>query len=588
MWDKFAPLITPPLERLPTIADEQDYFGHAVTTPENIAIPQPSPSFTPGLEDVAEEPERFTDPRPAPAPPIGSPKAVRSPLAEAFSPRRAQFARAARSNSRASFHTSNTKAASQPPSALASRPMSQMSDTLGSPVLPSFPHFPRRQSIRRTSIVRRESNTWRINEESWEDDVDYIYDNAIEANDDFNWELASDDGVYEDRDRTPEQETHQPEPTPITQRRRSRSISFGDEPTLSPHYFHGAFRPSLLVPAPTNVPGLESASAISASTTETGAQTPSDFFASLQGPTISYPVDESFALSPSLLVPAEYTDDKDASHESMYAGILSEYEGSDRHFPLLDRDSGNPSVPSSSRSSHIRSSKRSSYDSSLMSSGHGSGIWSSPVRRSASSSGSIPELVHSRRSRKDFGAVVEKLSEQVREMEMENADDDGVEEENEDDEITPPGRPMQNQTFFADEDEEPILPPQQAPPLAAVEPDLKTSLELARQGSSRSVRSNKSRMTPSPAPSSLHRHIASEGAAKMLGLASASGAAPSSTSTPEPALKLQDPPKKRSRTRASSSPYLSLFPTPPKGTPVASPVTAQAPRSASVAVPKNI
>ncbi|KAF2273852.1 uncharacterized protein EI97DRAFT_460782 [Westerdykella ornata] len=532
VWDKFVPLVSPFLDnKLPTIADESDNFGHAITTPDDSAIHAITPIYSPGLEDVAEEPERFSSPRPAPSPPMRSPRPPRSPFFDSISSRSAQRTPISRTNSRSGSATSSKPTTQRAP---ITRPISQMSDTLGS----STPA--KRNSLRRPSTTRRKSNTWRVIEESWEDDVDFIYENALEADCEFDWENGSDGArTPEDRERTPQQQDGQQngqEPTSASNHSRTISMQSEEEFVDNSTFYPGNFRPSLLVPSTISVPELEYRSALSASTADTGMHTPSDLFSSMDRRQAPYSESEGFVLTPSMLIPPEY---KEQPRDEMYNDLLANYEGSDRHFPILD---ARKSIASSSRSSHIRSSKRSSYDSSLMS----SGIWSTPVRRSASSSGSLPELVHSRRSRKDINAAVEQLSQQVAAV----TTGGNSMTETEDDDVTPPGRQCQDRTFFASEDEEEAQSSQ-----FAIESEVRASLDLAQQGSSRS-----SRQQPHG-----HKYASSDGAAKLL--------ASPMMRTPE----LQQAPKGRARAASSaarnSRPYLSLFPTPPKTTPLATPTS---------------
>lgn len=526
IWDSHAPLSPgSAYGRLPPMAEESDYFAHALTTPDNSAV---TPPFTPGLGNVAEEPERFASPRPAPHPPMKSPKPPRSPTFDSFSFSSQRSPIARRRGSYTSPKSSNQKTPM-------TRPISQMSDTLGS--LGNN----RRGSVRRTASTRRKSNTWRVIEGSWEDDIDFIYDNALEADCDFDWDCTSDDDTFEDRDRTPEQQDHD----------RSTGTTSGSAPPAPNRSFPGSFRASLLVPSASSVPELEIKSAVSTSTIDTpGLRTPSDFFTPLVPRPAPLEHDEQFGLNPVLLVPQDLKEH--VPHEEMYDDLLADYDDSDRHFPLLE---ASQSVASSTRSSHVRSSKRSSYDSSLMSSGQTSGSWSAGVRRSASSSGSLPELVHSRRTRQDLNSTVEHLTEQVASFPA------FVEEtapESEDDDTTPPGNGLQQRTFFATDNE----PPTDAI-RASIEGEVKTSLELARRGSVRS-----SRAPP------LHKYASSDGAAKLL----------ASPLPPTPA----SPPTKVGRSRAASSssamrksrgPYLSLFPTPPTRSPLATPSIPGTPAS---------
>lgn len=382
-------------------------------------------------------------------------------------------------------------------------------------------------SIRRPSH-RRHSNTWRAIEESWEEDVDYIYDNALEAECDLEWDRASDHGAE-----------HSQIPTIIgaPNRRESRVIPVNREHGLPDH-----FRSSLLVPSTSSVPDLDPVSAISISTLSSGLPTtPSDLFSANH-----YSNDTGFALSPSLLVPQEYKDTRDVTYED----LLDEYAGSDRHFPMLDNTR---STTSSARSSHVRLSRRSSYDSSLMSSIQGSGLWSSPVRRSASSAGSVPELVPSRRNRKELCVSLgDSLSDQI----------ESLREDNEDDDITPPGHTFEARTFFASDDET-TLDEQRAS--NRIETDVKTSLDLARRGSQRAnhlsaeeeleaslniARQDSKRSLRTSARQ--HKSALSDSAAKLL--------------SPSPIVE-KKPTVSRSRaatTSQSRSPVLRLFPQPPR------------------------
>ncbi|KAJ4302868.1 hypothetical protein N0V90_001759 [Kalmusia sp. IMI 367209] len=531
VWDSYAPL-SPTLigGLLPSMAEEPDYVGHALTTPDNSAMLAITPPFSPGLEDVAEEPERFVSPRPAPEPPIKSPRSPRSPSHESFSFN--QRSPISKAHNRRSSHAlpkqSNQKQG-------ITRPMSQMSDTLGSPGLT------RRHSVRKAPSTRRKSNTWRVIEESWEDDIDYIYDNALEAECDLDWEHTS-----EDRDRTPEQQDHHRASAVTSNSNPTSSPMLGEEPALSPGLFAGNFRSSLLVPSTTNVPELELRSAVSSSTADTSVHTPSDYFNPHGFPHGPFGEADRFSFTPSLLGPQDYKEQ--IPREEIYDNLLADYEGLDRHFPLLEPTR---SVASSTRSSHVRASKRSSYDSSLMSSGHGSGSWTAGVRRSASSAGSLPELVHSSRApRQDFSIVVDKLADQVASFSSLDENHD------EDDDATPPGHASQERTFFASDDEQDATESTQS----AIDVEMKTSLELARQGSSASARTRMHH----------HKYASSDGAAKLL-------------APPNRASDLRTVVKSRSRAgsvpQKNRGPYLSLFPAPPKHSATSTPTSPLGPMS---------
>ncbi|KAF1851162.1 uncharacterized protein K460DRAFT_29036 [Cucurbitaria berberidis CBS 394.84] len=536
VWDSFALGATSPASQLPGLQEEEEastYFGHALSTPDDSAILAMTPPFSPSLEDVDEEPERFVSPRPAPQPPVRTPTTPRSPLFESFA-FNSQRSPMSRTRVRGNSHSSTSSNQRSP----LTRPMSQMSETLGSG------NLTRRGSIRRPSVSRRRSNTWRAIEESWEDDVDYIYENALEADCDFEWDRASDDGDYDSHQHDLGQASRVNSHSKTQLDAQMRSLVHEGDAFAPTKPTSVDFRTSLLVPSARSVPDLVPTSAMSISTTGTGLLTPSNPFHGN-----GFTVDEGFALSPSLLVPQEYKDTREVTYED----LLDEYDGSDRHFPMLD---ATQSTTSSSRNSHVRFSRRSSYDSSFMSSAQSSGLWSSPVRRSASSAGSVPELVPSRRTRKDlsFSLVVEQLSEQVASLRQYD------EEDKDDDDVTPPGRNMHGRTFFASEEE----PQKVHGPQSSLECELKTSLELARCGSQRIDRSaSEGRLDTlkdlacqdsqlsSRAPAYHHKQTLSDGATKLLNAASNA---------------TEDRPAKP-RNRAASQPMLSLFPTPPRQSP---------------------
>lgn len=496
VWDNVAPLSPTRMGGLlPIMAEEPDYVGHALTTPDDSAIHPYTPPFSPALEDVAEEPERFVSPRPAPLPPNKSPKSPRSPSYGSFS--FSQQSPVAKSHARRDSHVLPKQLSIQN----AMQPVVQTPEALAS--------LSRKHSMRKPSNARRRSNTWRVIEESWEDDIDYIYDNALEAECELDW-----DGNSHDRDRASGQQSHRQAAAIPSNSSAVSSPVFEDEPPLTPGLFGGNFRASLLVPNMRNVPELEPRSAVSSSTTS--VQTPSDYF-NPQGP---FGEAGRFSFTPSVLGSADGKDQ--IPRDDMYDNLLADYEGSDKHFPLLEPTS---SITSSTRSSHVRTSK-SSYDSSVMSNGHGSGSWTTGIRRSAGSAGSLPELVHSSRApRQDLSPVVDKLSEDMNAFVLQD-------ENNEDNEATPPGQSPQARTFFASGDEHESANLAQT----TLSAEMKTSLELARQGSTGSLSRSRTH----------HKHASSDGGAKLL----------ASNST--------------TRIRAGSTPqkgrgqYLSLFPSPPK------------------------
>ena len=536
VWDLFAlgTAISP--GQLPGIQEDSSYFGHALTTPDDSAIHAITPPFSPILEDVDEEPEKFISPRPAPLPPLRTPTSPKSPHFDFFSFSN-QRSPLAKPRARANSHIS-PKCLIQGTSI--TRPMSQMSETLASASLA------RRGSIHRPTANRRKSNTWRVIEESWEDDVDYIYENALEADCDFEWDRASCDEPYDNRQSQAEQAVRINPHCTLKQRVQTRP-STSESNGISPNPFSsGDFRTSLLVPRSSNLSDLVPASVISTSITEMRLTTSADSYDHTR-----FNVDEGFSISPSLLVPQEYKDTQEVTYED----LIEEYDGSDRHFPMLD---ASRSATNSTRSSRIRSSRRSSYDSSLVSSALSSGLWTSSIRRSASSAGSVPELVPSRRSRKElsFSLVDDQLSEQIASLRS-------FGEEKDDEDVTPPGRIVEGLAFFTAENESQGLDWHQN----HIQPELKNSLELAQRDSQCSNRSlikvdkrGSSDLNNQGSQSSTrarhHKQALSESAAKLFATTSKN---------------VDDRPTKsrnRSNTTAHArQPVLRLFPSPPQHTP---------------------
>jgi hypothetical protein len=502
LWEHFAPSAATTPEQLPDIQEASSYFGHALTTPDDSAIHAMTPPFSPSLADVAEEPERFVSPRPAPQPPFETPTTPRSPYFESFL-----------------FQNQ--------------RPVSQNSETLGSQGLI------RQGSVRRSSAVRRRSNTWRAIEESWEDDIDFAYDNALEADCDFEWDQVSGNLVPSECQQVSEPENRIASSTEDMETQSpvlKTATSFQEPPSSS------CFRTSLLVPSASSVPDLIPTSAVSMSTISTGLPTPHESFNANP-----FTRENDFILTPSLLLPHEYKEHAEVSYEE----LLNEYDSSDRHYPMLD---ASQSTTSSARSSHVRSSRRSSYDSSLVST-QSSGLWSSPIRRSASSAGSVPDLVPSRRMRKDLGfsVVIDKLSEQVASLRHLNEDDD----------TTPPGRATGERTFFASDEEEVDRPN------TSLAHDLRASLELARRGSQRDNTSTmdgelkvsmdlarQGSQRPNRTLSRQHKPALSDSAAKLL------------FSSSDHSEDLTASSRNRAATTTQArQPMLSLFPAPPRHTP---------------------
>ncbi|KAL5121657.1 hypothetical protein ACEQ8H_000343 [Pleosporales sp. CAS-2024a] len=485
----------------PSAESESVYFAHAFTTPDDNAIPALPTPFSPSLDDVTEEPESFSRPRTAPAPPSKGPSTPRSPLFDStiFSNPRSPTAR--------SPGMSDTSPRSLGTRAQMSRPLSGASDTLGSD------NFVRHGLTPKPCAKRRQSNTWRAPEASWEDDIDYIYENALEADCDFEWDCASDGETGKSTAPVSDRRCRHVARASSTLQQPLYALQPVFEPAVQQHPARN-FRVSLRVPT---VPELVPPSATSVSTPGTGLTTPCDAFPSrLRGEV------GGFVVSPSLLIPPDYKDE----HDHMYEDLLTAYEDSDRHFTMLD---ARYSATSSARS------RRSSYDSSLMSSAQSSGMWSSPVRRSASSTGSVPDLVPSRRTRRDIGIslLVDQLCDSVTSLPH-------LDEGKEDQDMTPPGRVLENRTFFPDDDEADVVTTNE------IEEEVRVSLELAQRGAAQDIPHQ---------PSRHQKQARSDGAVHLLAKAASANAADRPTMSHGRTATVSN---------ATNSPLLGLFPAPPR------------------------
>lgn len=419
MWDRvaFNPVASPASPDA-GVAVAVAEGVHAVTTADDVAVAAAaaSPGYGLALENVPEEPEGYFDARPRPAARASDGRTTPESQSPPDSPGVMMAFRERRPSAVARKHDSCSTASSS-----SSRSASRCFDSLGSP----FQSPAHGQRAPRFASFKRQSVFFRGDSTSWEDDIDYCYEHAAEADCDFDWDrnslgeedeegvesepfaaggqvsaslLASFDSLTTrtteaDEDELPEE----PE-----ERKPSGSRARG-------HFYPGPFRPSLVVTdAP--LPELDYDTTLKTATTD-GATTPSDVFG---GPQPPYSPSANGEVSADFGVKAGKADE--AMREAMYEDIITtavaagEYDdddaAADRHYPFLHPEEQQhqhlvngphhaASTAGSTRSSRTRLSKRSSYDSSVRSTGTASVFFS--ARRSAGSVGSLPELVWSSR-----------------------------------------------------------------------------------------------------------------------------------------------------------------------------------------------
>ena len=214
---------------------------------------------------------------------------------------------------------------------------------------------------------------------SWEDDIDYCYEHAMEA-DGSDWDESSADETFWMHDDTTKSST----PTPALNRPQGSPNSSPRNPYVT--NFHS--EPE------------ETASASSSSISVPGLATPSDPSASLQLPEdytgSPRPSCPPLPLSPSFMIPKEYA--SRVTHEESYTQDVTEAEVGKQsqstfqyYPPNLRVDVGFNREYNSPRSSGSPISKQTSHESLVT----GKSSASSSRHRRSSSVGSVPELIPS-------------------------------------------------------------------------------------------------------------------------------------------------------------------------------------------------
>lgn len=242
----------------------------------------------------------------------------------------------------------------------------------------------------------------KLTHESWEDDIDYCYEHAAEANCDYEWDRCSAEGG-------PQEESPSSSDT-ATNLQRAISEPISSEASgvdLLPASDFGAcrFRPSLLVPSAMDLPELSPMTSSSVDSPELhtpGLLRPAHFRSASRAS--SFRESQGFTLSPTLLIPTDFSAQMD--EEDLYDELFSSLKDQDRDvsvrtfgpYPIspVEGTSSTSSYRSSgfSRASNGAASisKSDSNDSVVLLSRAAS---IALQHRSASSSSSLPDLVHS-------------------------------------------------------------------------------------------------------------------------------------------------------------------------------------------------
>ena len=250
----------------------------------------------------------------------------------------------------------------------------------------------------RPRMSRRISSGLKGIDASWEEDIDYCYEHAAEADCDFDWErVPGEDEKTNDinRRRTPSLNVDSTLDDLINDYEnicipKSDRIDAGMQifPTDTP-LTHG------LPPLQTLMPDLVHSSANSAKSPNSSipsALTPAQLLPSPQSITLPAKGAKNFDFSPSLLIPKDY--ESQMLQEDVYEHMLDGEHIPEHHYPIHDlRYEASSSRGDSPRSSGTLISKCNSQDSIMYSS-----VLAMRRAREADSVGSLPELVHSKAS----------------------------------------------------------------------------------------------------------------------------------------------------------------------------------------------
>ncbi|KAL4734299.1 hypothetical protein BDV11DRAFT_198423 [Aspergillus similis] len=255
----------------------------------------------------------------------------------------------------------------------------KFTEALGSPTLPQYLADREITSIedqRTQSTVRRQSSVHKtIHEtiyESWDDDIDYCYEHAAESNSDFDWARSSFEISQGDKVGV--------------------NVTTSNSATLSPHASVSSSNPRYLSTPFLSTPDLDPSPSQSVPSSRVAITPSSAGCENEKNGEFFHPVSSS-VLSGAL--------SKHISPDTLYEDFLAADGESDRHFSYYSQ-SGFQAIdqPVSPRSSFSPISKYNSQESLILSRA------ASIVRkhRSSVSTTSVPELVHSLASSRDFSS----------------------------------------------------------------------------------------------------------------------------------------------------------------------------------------
>ncbi|MCJ1392516.1 hypothetical protein MMC18_005384 [Xylographa bjoerkii] len=289
--------------------------------------------------------------------------------------------------------------------------------TTSDPTLPVFDEQPQDIPIR-PRMSRRISTDIKGLDTSWEDDIDFCYEHAAEADSAFDWQNVSrkeldlmsnithrggggntsNRGHISDLPLSPRAELTNGTETPQ---------ALSERPSSYFSTFHSSSRPMTLMSEATSASG----SALSSSVSMPGAITPAEPAFVSQAVTVPRTSSGTmmFPLSPSLLIPSEYI--SRVTHEETFHQKFSDRDSSKASSPTYNLKSFNTEAThhysASITASPLR--KCSSQDSTLPLGLSSDGS----LHYTSSSVGSLPDLVHSRTSHEKGMFAAESLADHI-------------------------------------------------------------------------------------------------------------------------------------------------------------------------------
>lgn len=323
-WDRLLPLYNsrPGNHREAQVIQ----YNQSIVQPDSASIPKshPSPLFSPPLEQVPEEPEGLNTPRDS------------KELGRNTSLRHAKSSpNMSRSGSASRLITQSSTIPKMPelPKVKEARPVSQGSDTLGDITHRSF-----------LIKMEEDSSRTRPSNGSWEEDVDFCYKHAAEANCNFDWNNVSRFLDTESSDDEPEFMSALAKVPPTLKKQQSGSTESSEDVE---NFHNKSFFHQSMISGPEGLPDLDYHSVHTGSSNSLAVATP---HAISSGEVFKPPKSEEIILFTSpQLPPLDLRGDLDSDqlYEELMVGFTIK-EAQQQFLPMLEPKAYSPTAPQKS------------------------------------------------------------------------------------------------------------------------------------------------------------------------------------------------------------------------------------------------